>query len=503
MPGALKKTAFSAAASYLHMGSSIITSLLLLKLATSWLSNEVLGLWNFLFATVSYFALLEFGFGQGVARLLGEPLARGDQGKASQLVSTGLGLLIIQSLVVTAVGVSLGNFFLDWAGVPARLREKALILWWVIVLARGLSLPLVILHGVIWAQNRVYIIYFTGLIASWVGLGVFYLGLTHGADLLAYAWSVGVPAVLTAVVLVASLIRNSEGIRVGFSHFKWPVAKEIVGFSSAVFVTTLVPQLSTVSLSFIAARVCGLEATAVLAVNTRIAQLLSSIATRAFDAFIPRWAATYCNLGIGAVRTEYLIVSRLTFLTAVSAGIVILLCNRPFIEWWTRPDLFGGNLLTVVVVAAMLFQCFLRLMSFPFMLARELRMLAGVLIGGLLIELALQWAFASWFGLPGLVAAVPLAGMLLVFWFAGRGFSRIMEVNWIRLLSSDWLWLLPSVIAAVLIPIWWVPPGDPFMRLVSSGLVAMALLVPIGVRVSQLCRTMMAAQREGRSPGGP
>lgn len=469
----------------------MVTGLLSLKLATAWLSNESLGLWNFLFATVSYFSLLELGFGQGVARLLGEPLAGGDKEKASQLVSTGLFILAIQAVLVVVVGLSFGGLVLEWAEVPPHLRDKALVLWWVIVVVRGISLPLVILHAVIWVQNRVYIIYVIGIVTSWIGLGAFYFGLTRGEDLLAYTWSIALPALLTAVLLVVALARNAQGIEIRAAHIRRGVAGEIFGFSSAVFVTTLVPQLSVVSQSFIAAGVCGLEATAVLGVNTRIGLLLSSIAMRVFDAFIPRWAAAYCDSGMGSVRFEYVLVARLTLLGVVGTTIVVLLCNRPFIEWWTRPDLFGGVLLTVVVSLTVLFQSVLRVLTFPFMLARKLKRLAWVLVCGLVLELVLQWVLASWFGLVGLVSAVPIAGLLLVVWFAAAGYSRIVGSSWVHVFSDDAVWYLPSLLVALIVCWLWTPGGGPFAQLVQLAAMALLLLIPIGWRGFLLGRSLV------------
>ena len=468
----------------------MITGLLSLKVATIWLSNETLGLWNFLFATVSYFALLEFGFGQGVARLLGEPLAAGDNEKASQLVTTGLLILAFQGILVLVIGLPLGNSILNWAGVPPHLKQQAVVLWWVIVLVRGLSLPLVILHAIIWVQNRVYIVYGIGILGSWIGLAAFYYGLICGANLLAYSWSLALPALLTAGFLVSAILRNSQGIQIRRSHFKWAVAGEIFGFSSAVFVTTVIPQLSSVSQSLIATRVCGLEATAVLAVNTRIGQLMSTIAMRAFDAFIPRWAATYCESGMNSLRDEYVRVCRLVFLGMAGTTVAVLLCNRPFIEWWTRADLFGGPLLTVVAALTVLFQGILRLLTYPFMLTRNMRRFAWVLACGLVIELVLQVLFASYYGLAGLVVAIPVAGFLLVFWFAALSFSRIIGTHWWHVFVFDTLWCLPSLVIATVAGAYWIPAAPPFTQLALLTLLGTLLVIPIGWRTFQLGRTL-------------
>jgi O-antigen/teichoic acid export membrane protein len=365
------------------------------------------------------------------------------------------------------------------------------LLWLVIVIVRGVSLPLVILHGVIWVQNRVYIIYSIGILTSWIGLGAFYLGLTFGEDLLAYTWSIGLPALLTSALLIVALAFNSQGIRIRVEHIKRDVAGEIFGFSSAVFITTLVPQLSVASQSFIAARVCGLDATAVLGVNARIGLLLSGIAMRVFDAFVPRWAATYCHSGIEPVRSEYVLVTRLTLLVGCGSTILLLLCNRPFIEWWTRPDLFGGALLTLVVALSFLFQSLLRILTFPFMLIRELKILAWVLVCGLVLELFLQWILATYFGLVGLVSAVPIAGMLLVGWFAVAGYTRIIGASWFHVFSKDALWYLPSLFIALLVCLLWSPVGGAFAQLIMLASVAFILILPIGWKIYMLGHSLL------------
>lgn len=470
----------------------MVTGLLSLKVATAWLSNESLGLWTFLYAAASYFSLLELGLGQGVARLLGGPVARGETEKASQLVSTGLCIVVAQAALVGLVGLSIGESVLRWAGVPPELRDKASLLWWAVVLVQGFTLPLVLLQAVLWVQNRVYLVYGIGTVTSWLGLGALYVGLSRGEDVVAYVWSIVLSALVSAVLLVVALAGNGQGIRFRLAHVSRGAAGEIFGFSFAVFTTTLVPQLAMISQSVIAARVSGLEVAAVLGVNTRIGWMLYSVAMRAFDAFIPRWNAACGASGIAPIRAEYVLVGRVTVLAAIGATILVLLCNRPFIQWWARPDLFGGTALTVAVALTILFQTVVRVWMFPIRLVRNLTQLAWVLVIGLVLELVLQWTLASRFGLAGLVAAAPIAGVCLVAWYSAAEFSRIIGAHWRVVLAADGWWYGPSLVTALVLSVWWTPPGSPQAQLATLSCVALLLLVPVGWRSLVVGRSMLA-----------
>lgn len=472
------------------MGTAVITGLLTLRAGTTWLPTEAFGLWTVLSATGTYFALLELGLGQGVARLLAEPVARGDHRAANQLISTGVVIAGAQAVVVLLLGWLGEGIVLRWAGIPAALMDSAIVLWRCVVLVQAISLPLLFLQAILWVQNRVYLVYGIGALAAWAGLGALYLGFSLGVGVTAYAWSLLVSSAVSVVLVLAVLLRSGRGLAFRPSHVQRESARHILGFSLTVFLITLAPQLALVSQSVIAARVGGLEMAAVLAVNTRIGWMLYAVAMRAFDAFIPRWNAACSAHGLSAVRSEYVIVARVTVLASAGAAILVLVCNQPFIEWWARADLYGGPALTVAVALAILGHAVTRVWMFSIRLTKELARLAVVVTGGLAIELVLQWALASRFGPAGLVAAAPLAALCLAAWFSAGAFSKLMATHWRVPISEDRWWYGPSLVAAIAIGAWWSPSGPPLQRLVLLGLVALGLLAPVAWRVLALGRSL-------------
>jgi O-antigen/teichoic acid export membrane protein len=490
--GSLKPTAWTGAASILQMGTAVVTGLLTLKAGATWLPTDAFGLWTVLYATGAYFALLELGLGQGVARLLAEPVARGDLAAANRLISTGVCIATAQALAVLLVGWFGEPLVLRWANVPPSLVDDAVVLWRCVVLVQAVSLPLVFLQAILWVQNRVYLVYGIGALAAWVGLGALYLGLSLGVGVSAYAWSLSLSSAVSVILITVVLARSGHGLTIRLSDVRREAAREILGFSLTVFVITLAPQLAVVSQSVIAARVGGLEMAAVLAVNTRIGWMLYAVSMRAFDAFIPRWNATSGARGLSAVRSEYVLVGRVTMLAATGAAVVVVLCNRPFIEWWARADLYGGSALTLAVAMTVVSQAITRVWMFPIRLTRHLTPLAGVVVAGLVIELALQWVLASRFGSAGLVAAGPIAAASLLAWFAAREFTRLIEMPWRVVLVSDLRWYGPSLVAAVIFAMWWTPPGSPLRQLILLSLVASGLLLPVARRALALGLSLRA-----------
>lgn len=498
----LRKTFLTAGASYFGMISTMACGLITLRLATQHLSAEELGIWNFVFATVSYFALLEFGLGPGIARLLGDPLASGDQKKANELFTTGLLLLGFQGALFLVLGWFFREPLLAWGRVPDGLFHSTAILWTGVVLIRSLTLPVVLLNGILWAQNRVYWIHSTSALWPWAGLGVFAWALSHGNGLLAYLWSLTIPAVLSVISIVIAVLLGPHRFRLVRKGFHFGVVREIFGYSWSVFAASGAAQLSTLSQMIIVTRVCGLETAGIFAVTARVPSLLMGIITKPFDSFIPRWSANFCKSGVDAVRNEFLLILRCSILGTAAAGIAVCVVNPAFVRFWTKPELFGGPLLNTGLAVLLIYQMISRAFSYAFTMRKQMTGFAMASLASVGLEIGMQVLGAKIIGPAGVIYGYLAAVGMFLLWYILRNGCRMLDVGARQAFLPDLLWwgipLMAGIVLGASQP-WKIGSGT-FEGFLVSALFAILIALPIGIRIFLLLRAPMNLLKHTSKP---
>lgn len=471
----------------------LLMGLLSIRLATTYLTREELGIWNFVFATVSYFAFLELGLGPGIARLLADPLAKGDQEKANSMFTTGVAFLGIQAVLFISIGLLLRKPLLLWGGVPLSLWAPAEDLWTGVVLVRALTLPFVLLNAILWAQNRAYWIFVVSTVCPWIGLFFFAWALHHGGGLRAYIWNLSIPAVLNSFALICAVVAGPHAFRLRVRSIRWSSASEIWGYSWAVFVASGAAQLSSLSQTVIVTRICGLDATAAFGVTSRLPGMLMGVVTKPFDSFVPRWSAAFCQTGVVGVKREFIAMARFSLLAVTATGIGVCLVNPGFVKVWTKPEFYGGSLLNVLLAFMLIYQMISRTFSYAFTMRKHMTGFAIASLFSVIIELTLQAFFASRFGPAGVVIGYLIAVFGFLFWYILRNGSLMLEARASEVFLPDLVWWLPSFSVAVLLCFAKLPPlsHSSWASLFLATGVGLTLCLPIAWRCWQILQPLL------------
>ena len=212
-----KATRRAAASSYLGSASAAVTGLLSIKLATHFLSQEEFGLWSFTMQTVGYFMLMDLGVSNSITRLLGDPLASGDQRKIDSWFTLSLVTLASQALLILGMGLLLRPYVLEWFHIPEHLLGRASDLWLAFLVIQAIALVFKLSFAILHAQNRVYWTSNLQVVGSWAGLAAFFLMLSNHWGVLAYAWSSGVAMLVVSLGGVLAVRRGGLRFRLSMA----------------------------------------------------------------------------------------------------------------------------------------------------------------------------------------------------------------------------------------------------------------------------------------------
>ena len=442
-----KRTIFTAASAYVQMAANIVSSLLLVRIATRSLDPEEFGLWSFTFSTIGYFILFDFGISFSLGRLLADAATKRDEAALSGWIYLVTMVLTVQSLIVTGLGLGLRDSLIVWFGIPVRLVPDARELWnWCLVI-QAITLPLRVLPGVIHAQNRVYWANLWAVITSFINLFFFWYFLHRGYGVMAYAYAMAIANFGVVAGHVGAVFFGRHRIRLLWVRLPWEKLRELFGYSLAVFVATIAAQISGASQLMILTKMAGLDVSAMYNVTARMPALFMALTARPFDACRPRWITGFC--AGNDFRSEFLIVYRLTLLMAAVASVVVCLANPLFVLWWTEPRYFGGIALNNLLVAAALVVTMIPCLNIIFQIHKRMNGYMMATLFTALGEIALAIYFASIWGEIGLPIATLIVNGGFLFWYLMKSASRMGEVPIARELLRDVAFWLPVLLAAM------------------------------------------------------
>jgi O-antigen/teichoic acid export membrane protein len=414
----LRNTILTGAASYIQMGSLMVTQLVAIPLALHFLDYERFGLWSFVSQSLGYLLLLDFGVSSSLGRLLAEPIHRGDEREWSGWFNLSLVVLTIQAALIFGVGLVFVDPILRWFNIPAALLTEARQLWLMMLFLNALTFPLRLFQAILGAQNRVYWAYVGATVSVWIGLVVFYLCLKQNCGSLAYGYSAIAQTLVSLGLPLVAVLRGPNWFRVSLRGIPWHHARELFGFSSAVFVICIAVQVAFMSQSLVITKILGLGAVASFTVCSRVPMLLMQLVWRPFDAFIPRWQIYWAKGQTEPLTKEFRRMVQLTIGLSALAMVCCFAMNRWFVFIFGKQDLYAGKLFDFFFALFVIVQVWNHCLSFNFVLAKRMKGLAAVAAADTVIGIGLAIMGTKMFGLTGYIAFTALYGLMgIAVWY--------------------------------------------------------------------------------------
>jgi len=445
------KTMLTAMTSYGSAFSLLVTSLISIRLATHALGTEQFGAWAFVFATIGYFFLFDFGLPSSMARVFGEPMATGDSREIGRWASMCFLIMAGQAVLMFAAGWLLRDWVLGFSGVQGPLRQEMVDLWNALLWIRVLSHPASVLPAMLFAQNRVYIQNIIYAVSGWLSVAAFYVALEHWHwGLQAYAVSLGVSTGSTVFFWFLALVCGPVPLRPTLFGLPWHGFGKMMRFSTGVFGSQLAVQATGLTQNVIITSVLGLNAAAIFAVTSRLPVFLGTFVFRPFSAFAPRWQELFCKEETkDHWKGEFIALLRFSGLFAAGTATGLLVANLPFVTWWTKPgfasDPSVNVFLAVVLVAQVLVSC----STTVFHNYYKLGGFATARILSAITEIGLGIVLAKSIGLVGIPMAAAIPAVLLVV-YAFRSAGRLMSERLFRAIIHDGIWWVPGFCVAAI-----------------------------------------------------
>jgi O-antigen/teichoic acid export membrane protein len=333
-----KRFASSLLSGYALILANTIYTLASVPLALHYLSKEEFGLWVLVTQVCNFNTLLvDLGMSGALARILIDHKDDSTSTKYGSVIQTGLLVLAVQGIIIAVVGTLVSFWLPDWMDVPEKNWQmfRALVSWQCVMLA--LSFVLRIFYFILQAHQRYDICNYANLLSFAVGLAGIWAGFAAGLGL--YSLLLGGAA--TTVSGGAVSLRQTWRLRLfpargRWGQPNWATFKELFFYGADIFLITIGLQLITASQAVVIARALGLEAAAVWSIATKLFMLSQQVVYRLLDYSTAAFSEMMVRGESARLQTRFRELVMISGSLSATAGMVMALCNRPFLEIWTQ-----------------------------------------------------------------------------------------------------------------------------------------------------------------------
>ncbi len=398
-------TALTAVAGYAAMVSAVFVGLFSVPLALKFLSDKEFGLWNVVGQTLGYLLLLDFGVSRSASRMLVGPMREGNQKELNSWWTVILVVLVGQGLLVAGIGLCACNQIIgSFSDLPPELVPAAKGLWIGMILVNAIQLPYRAYTGIIYCQDRWYVMHWVTILTSWINLVAFaallYAGFRTSAYLIATILSVGFNS------LGMQFMARRGGIRprMDFRNFDFEKLRVLFKYSSGVFLLAMAGQIAFTSQAIIISKVVGLGAVAAFVVSYKSFTVILQIMKCAFDAFSPRWMQLFVSGERQAVWEEWKKLMAWLLPVGMIGALGILIFNRAFSTAYGHgPAKHVGLTFDLFTAAVLVAQIFIYFTEFVFPMSGKVRDRSAVGIADAVVQMGAGILLTKWYGATGLM----------------------------------------------------------------------------------------------------
>jgi O-antigen/teichoic acid export membrane protein len=299
------------------------------------LGQELLGVWDFAWALVTYFALVQLGINSSVTRYVAKYRAAGDAFGMNRVVSSAAGVLCIGGLLILALTITFVLLLPRWFGT--KLGENVQEAQWVVLFlgtTMAVEVSFSVFGGIITGCHRWAIenIIKSGWRAATVtGMIVVLL---YGGGLFSLAIITLSGVVLDYGTRAIIAFRICKDLRLKLSLVRWKNVRQLFAFGGK----SLIPSVSNLLLNqTTSVLIISFPGPAALALYTRPRFLIlhmNTLVNKMANVLVPTVSSLQCTDNIQEIRVLLIKSVRYSFYVVLPMVLVLTIFGGPVLKFW-------------------------------------------------------------------------------------------------------------------------------------------------------------------------
>jgi O-antigen/teichoic acid export membrane protein len=336
-----RRAALTTISSAVAMGTSLLTTLISVRLTVRYLGTERYGLWMTIASFLAILSFADLGMGNGLLNAISEAHGKDDHESARKNVSSAFFMLLgVAALMLLVCAIAYP--FVPWPRVfnissPLAVREAGPTVL-VFVSCFALNLPLGVIDQVQMGYQKGFASNLWRVAGTVIGLG----GL-----LLAIHLRKGLPLLLLAVLggpIVADLLNSitefgwsKPWLLPEWSSFDQAVARRILVLGSQFFLLQIAGAFAFASDSIVAAQVCGPSAVTQYAVPMRLFAASASVVALFYSPLWPAYGEAAARGDIDWAKRTLIRSLWWTLLVSALLATILVLFGKVIVYYWVGP----------------------------------------------------------------------------------------------------------------------------------------------------------------------
>ena len=399
----VQTTTINALTNYFRFFFSMLISFWLIPFIIRSLGQDMYGLWSLTFSIIGFFSLLDFGFGLGVVKWTGETRVNGNLEFRNTMLSTVLFVYVMLALGGMLILVGFSFFYGKLFSIPEPLIPIAVTLL-IILGVRSLliQIPMSLFKGVLFGEQRIYLINVIQILSSIVYAASAFLALRNDLGVL------GLATVNCLTFLVENLLylffayKKTEGLSLSIKKVKKSFLKEAVSFSMYSFITTIAGLVLFQTDTLIVQLTLNLELVGIYAVALKINEYAFLLSKQLVNVLTPLISELKENKEDETIR--YLLIDIAKYVTASGALITltIYVFSKELLIFWVGPEFLQANVPLLLLMTSFLLTIPELIASNVLTMTGEHAFTAKVSISSIIIDLGASLILVKYMGLAGI-----------------------------------------------------------------------------------------------------
>ena len=340
--------------SYLSMGISILVSLFYTPIVIKNLGQQQYGLYNIASSVVGYLSLLNFGLGSAVVRFVTKYRVE----KKDKTVEALYGLFLVVFALLAAIVVAAGLFIIRFEDsiftvtTGAEGYRQLRIITLVMVINLAVSFPACVFSSVITSYERFAFLKGITIIKSLLTPVIMIPLLLSGHKAVTLALVIQILDISVSIsYVVYSFARLRLHLSFKFNEIEKSVIREIVTFTSFIFLGLIVDQLYWSTDKVILSVLIGEIPVAVYAVASQIHSYYQQFSGSISDVFFPKVTKMVTQSSMEELSALFIKVGRIQalLLFLILSGFIIF--GQEFIRLWAGTGYQDAYWIAILVLS--------------------------------------------------------------------------------------------------------------------------------------------------------
>lgn len=442
--------------SYISMVLGYIISIIYTPIMLRLLGQSEYGLYNLVASVVAYLGILKFGFGNAYMRYYSRFKVKDDKENIAKLNGMFLLIFSVMGLVAALAGICLAFNSSRIFGSELTLQEleKAQTLMFILVINIAISFPNIVFNSHITANEQFVFQKLLQVIRTvanpFVVLPILIMGYGSVGMVIATTF-------LNFSIEIAGIIfcRKRLKMKFMFSGFDFKLLKDMIVFSSYIFINLVVDQINWNVDKFIIGRFHGTVAVAVYGLAAQLNTYYLSMSSAISSVFVPRVHQLVVGDNSDKNLTKlFTKIGRIQFilLTLIATGLVFL--GKPFISIWAGEnyvDSYPIALLLIIPVTIPLIQN----IGIEIQRAKNMHQFRSwvylfIAIGNISFSIPLTMKLGAIGAAIGTAASLLIGNGVLMNWYNHRKVGLDMLKFWKEIISFFPSMIIPVITGIIL-----------------------------------------------------